>query len=282
MTDYPHDTLRLKAMQLRNAERVLGGVERQRAALEADGLPDVAWAALDSMIASLMPVRARLKKELVVVMKGSRLAEWVGSTHGLGPGLYFVLGLMPPIDEENLTSPAKVWRYLGLDVVHSADEEPETDEDGNFLPGQGEARRRRRGKVAGFSPYLRAQAIYRIADPIVKVGGPYREVYDRRKARTKETWPDATDGHRHADALRVTAKAVLRDAWRVMHGKAPRVKATVVSAPESDPPEPSGQRTNGAAVRRKARSTSARGRSSTLPDPTPAGAPEEVSSGSAR
>jgi hypothetical protein len=43
---------------------------------------------------------------------------------------------------------------------------------------------------------------------------PYRVVYDRRRAHTAVTRPDWTDGHSHNDALRVTAKAFLRDLWR--------------------------------------------------------------------
>ncbi|HEY6110033.1 MAG TPA: hypothetical protein VIV56_14135 [Gemmatimonadales bacterium] len=43
---------------------------------------------------------------------------------------------------------------------------------------------------------------------------PYRVTYDRRRAHTAVTHPEWTDGHSHNDALRITAKAVLRDLWR--------------------------------------------------------------------
>lgn len=43
---------------------------------------------------------------------------------------------------------------------------------------------------------------------------PYRVVYDRRRVHTAETHPEWTDGHSHNDALRVSAKAILRDLWR--------------------------------------------------------------------
>ncbi len=119
-----------------------------------------------------------------------------------------------------------------------------------------------------FNPRLRAFILYRIADPIIKVGGPYRAVYDARKEYTLNTHPPMLEegcefcdaayagrkkraqerkeqvgerarerkggydcanmggihwakGHRHNDALRVIAKAVLRDLWRVTHGYTP-------------------------------------------------------------
>lgn len=43
---------------------------------------------------------------------------------------------------------------------------------------------------------------------------PYRRVYDRRRAHTALTHSDWTDGHAHADAMRVASKAILRDLWR--------------------------------------------------------------------
>lgn len=75
---------------------------------------------------------------------------------------------------------------------------------------------------------------YLIANSIVKAGGPYRDVYDARRAATADRVHGAPcvicggsakdadaaigqpwrDGHKHADALRVTAKRVLRDLWR--------------------------------------------------------------------
>lgn len=43
---------------------------------------------------------------------------------------------------------------------------------------------------------------------------PYRVVYDGRRKHTAVTHPDWTDGHSHNDALRISAKAFLRDLWR--------------------------------------------------------------------
>lgn len=42
---------------------------------------------------------------------------------------------------------------------------------------------------------------------------PYRDTYDNRRQVTADR--DWTDGHRHADALRITGKTILRDLWVV-------------------------------------------------------------------
>lgn len=43
---------------------------------------------------------------------------------------------------------------------------------------------------------------------------PYRVVYDRRKMHTSVSRPEWTDGHRHADALRISSKEILKHLWR--------------------------------------------------------------------
>lgn len=93
------------------------------------------------------------------------------------------------------------------------------------------AARRQRGTKANWSTKAKMRA-YLIAESCLKAGGPYREIYDKRKAATegrlhaapcapcgtkgKPAQPGTPwrDGHRHADALRITAKTILRDLWR--------------------------------------------------------------------
>lgn len=93
------------------------------------------------------------------------------------------------------------------------------------------AARRQRGQRANWSTKAKTRA-YLIAESCLKAGGPYRDVYDKRKAHTEgrthaapcapcgsKGKPAAAgsawrDGHRHADALRIAAKTILRDLWR--------------------------------------------------------------------
>lgn len=227
--DYDHAALRLKAMQARNVGKLIQAARAQKRVLKDDGIPEPAWLALVASIDALKPILAQLKKEMVTIVKGSILHEWTKETHGIGPGLFYALGQMPPLVE--FATVSKVWKYCGLHV---------TDD--------GRAPRRKRGEGAGFSPELRSAVLFRVGDPIVKVGGPYRAVYDQRRAHCQLTHPDWTDGHRHADAMRVMVKAVLRDAWRVAHGQRPRASATVLTTPERTLPESEGQSSSGAHV----------------------------------
>jgi hypothetical protein len=94
----------------------------------------------------------------------------------------------------------------------------------------GVAAKRRKGQRANWSTVAKMRA-YLIAESCMKQRrSPYRGLYDRRKAATadrihrvpcpqcdgKGATADGTpwrDGHRHADALRIVAKAILRDLW---------------------------------------------------------------------
>ncbi|MBB6308952.1 hypothetical protein [Xanthobacter tagetidis] len=74
---------------------------------------------------------------------------------------------------------------------------------------------------AGYAPRRRAEMFAVIGEPLFRAQsvakGPYRAIYDTRRARTAETRPDWTKGHSHHDALRVMTKALisdLRSAWR--------------------------------------------------------------------
>jgi hypothetical protein len=241
-------TLRTVAAQAENIERVLLALENQARAFKADGWPEPVFAAHQSYSAALRAERRQLMRRLGETMAGTGLAAFIERTHGVGNALLFVVGMLPPLHE--FAGPAKVWKYTGLHV------------DGGRAP------RRKAGEMAGYSSRLRSYAIYRVAEPIVKTGGPYRTVYDERKGRTLVTHPDMLDegagceycdlaysrskasraekkltrerktvgfdcaavggvhwtaGHRHADALRVLAKAILRDAWRVANGYEARV-----------------------------------------------------------
>lgn len=241
-------TLRTVAMQAANVERVLLALENQARAFKADGWPEVVFAAHQAYSAALRKERGQLMDRLLETMEGTELAAWIERTRGLGPAILFVVGMLPPLNE--FANPSKVWKYTGLHV------------------SDGRAPRRQAGVMAGFSARLRSYAIYRVAEPIVKVGGPYRAIYHERKARTMDSHPDMlelsggcefcdrardrsrasreaksltrerktvgfdcaavggihwTAGHRHADALRVLAKTILLDAWRVANGYEARV-----------------------------------------------------------
>lgn len=107
--------------------------------------------------------------------------------------------------------------------------------------GHGAAIKRRKGMtaaeaLAGGNTMAKTLA-HRLAEACMKMPGgvtstgkarkrsPYRDVYDaaRAKVEGREGW---TDGHKHNHAVRLTAKAILKDLWLVQHGLTPTYGAT--------------------------------------------------------
>lgn len=107
--------------------------------------------------------------------------------------------------------------------------------------GHGAAIRRRKGMtaaeaLAGGNTMAKTLA-HRLAEACMKMPGgvtstgkarkrsPYRDVYDtaRAKVEGREDW---SDGHKHNHAVRLTAKAILKDLWLVQHGLTPTYGAT--------------------------------------------------------
>lgn len=125
---------------------------------------------------------------------------------------------------------SELWAYAGYKVIpaaHVADVAQESHGSGDQSdgdPGQvvdstqllvaGVAVRRKKGQRANWSSDAKMRA-YLIAESCIKqTRSPYRAVYDQRRAHTAVTRPDWTAGHSHNDALRIVAKAVLKDLWR--------------------------------------------------------------------
>ena len=107
--------------------------------------------------------------------------------------------------------------------------------------GHGAAVKRRKGMtaaeaLAGGNTMAKTLA-HRLAEACMKLPGgttktgatrkrsPYRDVYDavRLKVEGREDW---SDGHKHNHAVRLTAKAILKDLWLVQHGLTPTYGAT--------------------------------------------------------
>jgi len=76
---------------------------------------------------------------------------------------------------------------------------------------------------AGYSPRRRAEIYAVISEPLFRANtvaqGPYRAIYDRRRARTAEAHPNWTKAHSHMDGLRIMTKHLLRDLWQEWNGR---------------------------------------------------------------
>lgn len=94
---------------------------------------------------------------------------------------------------------------------------------------------------AGYSPRRRAEIYALVSEPLFKHQtarqGPYRAVYDRRRALTALTHPDWTPIHSHMDGLRIMTKALIRDLWREWN----RREAKSPMPPEAIQPVPTGE-----------------------------------------
>lgn len=159
----------------------------------------------------LEELEANEKAHLRVIQKGLRETEepWLQRIYqfkedsfGIGPAIFCIVGLLPPLP--NFANPAKLWKYLGLDVI-----------DGKAP----------KGADAKYSRKLKAYTIGRVVTPVITGGGPYRMVYDARKLHTITVHPEwgtanskAPKMHYERDARRYTAKRILRDLWRAAHG----------------------------------------------------------------
>lgn len=103
-------------------------------------------------------------------------AQWMQHVKGIGPVL--AAGIISVIESENsegvagikkFDNPAKLWAYCGLHV------DPET----------GLAVRRKKGVKSNWSSFMKT-LIWKVGESFVKCGGPYREEYDKYRARIIE------------------------------------------------------------------------------------------------
>jgi hypothetical protein len=154
----------------------------------------------------------KVEKAVKDYAKYDRLAEAALGVHGIGP--ITVALCITYIDLEKAKSASALWKYTGLHV---------------------KAKDRYDMKLNGGSPgnkTLRC-ALYCMADSQVKSRGPYRDVYDRTKARlenvtegelvsrntqgnwTTTTWAEAKKCHRAGAGLRAIMKHFLADYWFV-------------------------------------------------------------------
>lgn len=161
------------------------------------------------------------ERNLTRALRANPLGPWVKAQKGIGEkqGGRLVAAIGDPYMRPAMLQPdetwdparprtvSELWAYCGL------------------KPGQ----RRKRGELANWSATAKMRA-WNVAGSMLKSGN--REVYDKRKAATegrlhaaecvrcgpsgKPALPGSawSDGHRHADALRVVSKDILKELWR--------------------------------------------------------------------
>lgn len=163
--------------------------------------------------------------ELQRAMRLHPLGPWVKRTVGVGEKqaarLLAVIG-----DPGERRTVSQLWAYCGFHVLHPGQNEPGTHSrhagvDPSSDTGQegfdaqsrraGVAPKRKRGEQHNWNDTARSRARLIAESCIKQAHSPYRAVYDTGRAKYAEC--DITDLHKHNRALRLVAKAVLRDMW---------------------------------------------------------------------
>lgn len=198
MDTLQHAALSSTARQVLLLEKTCTAIANQIAALRKDGVPDLDMAGVIEAKEAIARDVKRWKRRIARDHKSVAAVAWSRGVLGLGDAVALFLGIVPPLNE--FANVAKLWKYCGL------------------APSQGKGK----GKESAYSWDAKSFAIVRLAEPCMKCkGSPYRATYDARRAQTFLTHPEWTDGHSHRDALRITAKAILRDLWAVENGRVP-------------------------------------------------------------
>lgn len=164
---------------------------------------------------TMAPIQKRLDKidrQAAKHMRdsGHPLVKAALGVSGVGP--ITVAGMMVYVDLEKAASASALWKYTGL---HAASHE-----------------RYIKGEAGGGNKTLRT-ILWNMANSMIKHRAcPYREVYDRTKARLEVSekivksrnnqgkavevaWKDTMKSHRHGAALRAVMKHFLADYWFV-------------------------------------------------------------------
>jgi hypothetical protein len=187
-----------------------------------------------AVLQPLAEARAEVEKDMRRAARKLPAYAFAKSVNGLGDlGLAVLVGEAG--DLASYPKKGHLWKRLGLAPVH----------------GQALSTWRRTGGLtaddwtaAGYSPRRRAEVYAVISEPLFRAqsvaDGPYRAIYDRRRAATEAAHPDWSKLHSHMDALRVMTKSLLRDLrneWRranivVPHGQTAGALRTIPAEAE--------------------------------------------------
>lgn len=155
--------------------------------------------------------------------KQSIWTAFLVNVRGVGPLMAAVI--ISEVDIHQCNSVSALKAYAGLDVVLV------TDEETGEVTAEGRGRKKahlvdrkytnREGehvdtKGISFNPFLKTKLVGVLGTSFIKLGGPYRDVYDNYKHRLSNM-PEHVEkslGHRHNMAVRYMIKMFLTDLWK--------------------------------------------------------------------
>lgn len=184
--------------------------------------------ALDVQLETLQTLDDKMTKALAKQLHSHLLYPWIKAQCGLGDKQVarLLAAIRDPYWNDLHNRPRSVselWAFCGLHVLGSDTSQSAPDLHG--VPA-GVAPRRRRGQKANWSTDAKTRT-YLVAESCMKQRrSPYRAVYDDGRAKYAESLHAVAcapcsalpgtplrDGHKHARAMRLVMKAILRDLW---------------------------------------------------------------------
>lgn len=205
-----------------------------------DGTPE--QQRLTAIVESLAAIEHGVELELKRALRRHPFGPWVKSTTGIGEkqGARLLAAIGDPYMRPAMQRPdgtieparprlvSELWAYCGYHVVHPAGQ---TKRDLHSLPVGGVAPSHQRGQASNWNSDAKKRG-FLVAESCMKNrGSSYREVYEqarlkyadavhqqdcRRCGPSGHPAPAGSPlgaGHQHARALRLVAKAILRDLW---------------------------------------------------------------------
>lgn len=202
------DREKVNSRSSRIVAAALAGKDQKAEDAEIYGALAFDLATVASAIEPCIKARHEIELEMKRIVRKLPIYQWAKSVKGFGE-----LGLAVLLAEAGdlSTYPKKghLWKRLGLAPFE----------------GQAYSTWRMKGGLsaddwteAGYSPRRRAEVYACVSESLFRhqtvSQGPYRAIYDRRRATTAESHPDWTKAHSHMDALRVMTKVLVRDLWK--------------------------------------------------------------------
>lgn len=208
-----------------------------------DGSPEADR--MDAMVTGLRSLEHGAELELKRALRKHPLGPWIKATVGIGEkqGGRLLAAIGDPATRRTVS---QLWAYCGYHVLSAGHSEnghqknlaggdpssnPGQQGIGTHLGHAGVAPTRKRGQKANWNSDAKMRAFLVAESCMKKRHSPYRIVYDNGRAKYADALhpteckrcgpagkPAAagsplSDGHKHARALRLVAKAVLRDLW---------------------------------------------------------------------
>lgn len=177
-------------------------------------VPQVAQ--LAGIVDALRKLEKQAERALTKHLRLHPLYPWITATVGVGEkqGARLLAAIGDPYWNTSHDRPrtvSQLWAYCGLHVLPGPTTQDAPPVQAASVPGV--AAKRQRGVRANWSGTAKMRAYLVARSCMQQAASPYRSTYVGRRAHTAVTRPEWTPGHSHNDALRVTAKAVLRDLW---------------------------------------------------------------------